>query len=125
MLKLLYIALGGAGGAMARYLLATHVQSLWTGLWPLGTLLVNASGSLLIGCVFVLLERSLLHPDWRSVIVVGFLGAFTTFSTFSLETVELWQRGEMVLALLYALASVSCCVLAAAAGIGLTRAVLA
>jgi CrcB protein len=124
-LKLFYIALGGAGGALARYLLATHVQTLWTGLWPLGTLLVNAGGSLLIGCVFVLLERSLLHPDWRSIVVVGFLGAFTTFSTFSLETVELWQGGETALALFYALASVTCCVFAAAAGIALTRAVLA
>lgn len=124
MLTLLFIALGGAGGALARYLLATHVHSLWSGLWPLGTLLVNVSGSLLIGCVYVMLERTLLHPDWRSIIVVGFLGAFTTFSTFSLETVELWQGGATVLALLYAAASVCSCVIACAAGMALTRSLL-
>jgi CrcB protein len=121
MLNLLYIALGGAGGALARYFLATHVHSLWSGLWPLGTLLVNVTGSLLIGGIFVLLERGQLHADWRSIVVVGFLGAFTTFSTFSLETVELWQNGATVQALLYALASVCSCVLAAAAGMALTR----
>lgn len=122
---LLYVALGGALGAVARFLLATRVHSLWEQQWPLGTLLVNASGSLCIGVVFVLLERSALHPDWRSVAMVGFLGAFTTFSTFSLETVELWQRGEWLHALFYALGSTVTCVLAAAAGIVLTRALAA
>lgn len=125
MLNLLYIALGGALGAVARYTLATHVHSLWNGPWPVGTLLVNVSGSLCIGAVFVLIERSALHPDWRSVLVIGFLGAFTTFSTFSLETVELWQSGEVLHATLYAVASTCSCILAAALGIAVTRAVIA
>jgi len=125
MLNLLLIALGGAGGAVARYLLATQVHGLWSGLWPLGTLLVNVCGSLCIGVVFVLLERLILHPDWRSVLMVGFLGAFTTFSTFALETVGLFQSGHAQQALLYALASTVACVTAAGAGIWLTRAVLA
>jgi CrcB protein len=121
MLTLLYIAVGGALGAVARYLLGTHVHGLWTGAWPLGTLLVNVSGSLCIGVVFALLERDALHPDWRSIIVVGFLGAFTTFSTFSLETVELWQRGALGHAMTYAVVSTASCVVAAAAGIAATR----
>lgn len=125
MLKLLSIALGGAGGALARYLLATRVHGLWGGPWPLGTLLVNVGGSLLIGVLFVLLQRQLLHPDWRSVLMVGFLGAFTTFSTFALETVELLEAGQPQQAALYALASTLGCVLAAGSGIVLTRAVLA
>ena len=124
MLQLLFIALGGACGALARYGLSSQVHSLWAGAWPLGTLLVNASGSLCIGVVFVMIERSALHPDWRSVLMVGFLGAFTTFSTFSLETVELWLQGEGAMAMAYAATSLLGCVAAAAAGVLLTRAVL-
>ena len=121
---LLFIAIGGACGALARYGLSTHVHGLWSGAWPLGTLLVNASGSLCIGVIFVLIERAVLHPDWRSVLMVGFLGAFTTFSTFSLETVELWLQGQAATAAAYAVASVLLCVGAAAVGVLLTRTVL-
>ena len=125
MQHLLFIALGGAVGALSRYGVATAVQAHWGGNWPLGTLIVNGGGSLLIGVVFVLLERAALHPDWRSLLTVGFLGAFTTFSTFALETVALWEQGATGAALIYALASVSMCVAAAAAGVWLTRAMLA
>lgn len=124
MQHLLFIALGGACGALARYGLSTHAHSVWSHVWPLGTLLINASGSLLIGVVFVMLERAALHPDWRSVLMVGFLGAFTTFSTFSLEAVELWLQGQAAMAAGYALASVVCCIAATAAGIYLTRVLL-
>lgn len=124
MQHLVFIALGGACGAVARYLLSMQVQSLWAGLWPLGTLLVNTSGSLCIGVVYVLLERSVVHQDWRSVLMVGFLGAFTTFSTFSLEAVELWLQGHTAFAALYAVASTALCIAAAATGIVLTRSLL-
>lgn len=119
--QLLFVGLGGALGAIARYLLATHMHSLWGGVLPVGTLLVNASGSMAIGVAFVLLDKMLIHPDWRSVLVVGFLGAFTTFSTFSLETVELWMQGQGATAILYTLLSLSTCLGGAAAGIYLTR----
>ncbi|HKK22843.1 MAG TPA: fluoride efflux transporter CrcB [Pseudohaliea sp.] len=121
MKHLLFVALGGAGGAVTRYLLGSWLHALWAGAWPVGTFLVNVTGSAAIGAVFVLLERGSLHPDWRSVLMVGFLGAFTTFSTFSLETVELWQGGEGGLALGYVLASVVGCVLAAAGTMYLLR----
>ncbi|KGE03518.1 fluoride efflux transporter CrcB [Pseudohaliea rubra] len=119
---LLFVALGGAGGAVTRYLLGLWAHGLWAGPWPLGTFMVNVLGSAGIGVVFVLLERGSLHPDWRSVLMVGFLGAFTTFSTFSLETVELWQGGQAGLALAYALVSVLSCVLAVAGTLTLLRA---
>jgi CrcB protein len=121
---LLFVAVGGALGAVARFSLGSWVHGLWAGSWPLGTLLVNVTGSAAIGAVFVLLERGQLHPEWRSVLMVGFLGAFTTFSTFSLETVELWESGAPGTALAYALASTGGCVAAAGAVIFLLRALL-
>lgn len=121
---LVFIALGGAGGAVSRYLLANWVHSLWEGHWPMGTLLVNVIGSAAIGVLFVLLEKSLIHPDWRGVLMVGFLGAFTTFSTFSLETISLWEAGQLGHAIGYMLASAVLCVLAAGAGIYSARLVI-
>jgi CrcB protein len=121
---LVFIALGGAGGAVSRYLLANWVHSLWEGHFPLGTLLVNMLGSAAIGVVFVLLERSLIHPDWRGVLMVGFLGAFTTFSTFSLETISLWEAGHMGQAMAYMVGSAVLCVLAAGVAIYSARLVI-
>lgn len=124
MQHLVFIAVGGACGALARYGLSVYALNLWGRAWPLGTLVINVSGSFCIGVVFVMLERAALHPDWRSVLMVGFLGAFTTFSTFSLETVELWVQGQPGMAAAYAVASVLFCVGAAATGIYLTRSLL-
>ncbi|MDP4916345.1 MAG: CrcB family protein, partial [Haliea sp.] len=81
---LVFVALGGAAGSVSRYLLAQWTQAQWQGGFPLATLMVNLFGSCAIGVVFVLLERQAIHPDWRGLLMVGFLGAFTTFSTFSL-----------------------------------------
>ncbi len=121
---LLFIALGGATGAVARYLLSNWVHGLWEGQWPVGTLLVNVVGSFGMGIIFVLIERHFIHPDWRWVLMVGFLGAFTTFSTFSLEAVSLIEAGHVAHAMGYIGASAVFCVAAAAAAIQLTRMVL-
>ena len=118
---LILIAAGGAGGAVARYLLATWVHSLWEGRLPLGTLVVNMLGSFLIGVIFVLIERNVIHPDWRGVLMVGFLGAFTTFSTFSLETISLLEAGHVAHALAYMIGSALLCVLMAGIAVQVTR----
>ena len=121
---LLFIALGGASGAVARYLVSNWAHALWEGRWPVGTLLVNMLGSFLIGVVFVLIERQIMHPDWRSVLMVGFLGAFTTFSTFSLETITLLEEGHILQAVAYMTVSALSCVLMAGLSIHLTRAMV-
>ena len=122
---LLFIAIGGASGAVARYLLAGWAHRLWEGNLPVGTLLVNVLGSFSIGIVYVVLvEKQLIHQDWRGVLMVGFLGAFTTFSTFSLETITLIEAGHIGSALGYMLASAILCVVMAGAAMQLTRALI-
>ncbi len=118
---LIFIAIGGASGAVSRYLLANWVHQMWEGKLPLGTLMVNVLGSAAIGVVFVMVERQVLHADWRGVLMVGFLGAFTTFSTFSLETISLLESGHVMHAVGYMLASTLLCVISAGAAIYLTR----
>mgnify|MGYP001816857014 FL=1 len=118
---LLFIALGGASGAVARYLLSNWVHGLWEGHWPVGTLLVNVVGSFGMGILFVLIERHVIHPDWRWVLMVGFLGAFTTCSTVSLEAVGMLESGHLAHAAGYICASALSSVAPAAAAIQLTR----
>jgi CrcB protein len=119
---LLFIALGGASGTVSRYLLAIWVHSLWEGKFPFGTLLVNMLGSFAIGVIYVLLvERQFVHADWRGVLMVGFLGAFTTFSTFSLETVTLFEAGHTLQAAGYMIGSAVICVVMAGLAMQLTR----
>lgn len=120
--NLLFVAAGGALGAVARFALSALVHAWWPMRFPLATLGVNVLGSFLIGLLYVLIaERGLLHPDWRSVAMVGFLGAFTTFSTFSLEMVNLLEQGYFAYALAYVAASVVLCVGSAWAAIVIAR----
>jgi CrcB protein len=122
MLNILNIALGGAIGAVMRYLVSTGVYSLLGKGFPYGTLAVNVLGSFLMGFLFVyLMERSSLGPEWRALILIGFLGAFTTFSTFSIETLNLIENGAMVRAMANVLVSVITCILATWLGVILGR----
>lgn len=124
MKALLLVALGGALGATARYGAGILVRLHLTDSWPLATLLVNVLGSLGIGVVFVLLERSAIHLDFRSLVVVGFFGAFTTFSTFSLELLHMVQRDQAWAAVGYALISVFTCFAGTLVGVQITRALV-
>ena len=123
MKNLILIAFGGACGALSRYWVVNLINSFNRGShFPYGTLAVNLVGSLLIGVMYVLItERLVLHPDWRSVAMVGFLGAFTTFSTFSLETIALLENGQLLTAALYTTSSLAFCFIAAWSAIQLTR----
>jgi len=121
----LAIACGGAFGAMSRFWLHSAVQKFNGSGFPLGTFVVNFLGSFLIGIFFVILaEKAALSEHWRGVIVVGFLGAMTTFSTFSLDALLLFEQGHYNTALLYIVSSVALCLFAAFAGMQLTRVML-
>ncbi|GGO76893.1 putative fluoride ion transporter CrcB [Marinobacterium nitratireducens] len=121
MLHLIAIACGGALGALARYWVSGVLNNAEHRL-PLGTLACNAGGSLMMGVLFVLvLEKARLSPELRPLLMVGFMGAFTTFSTFSLETVAMLQEGHVMSALIYVLLSVILCIAALYAGISITR----
>lgn len=119
------IALGGALGAVSRYYLSVAAERWNTSSFPLGTFTVNILGSLLIGiCFVVFMEKLHLVDTWRPVIVIGFLGALTTFSTYSLDALLLLQQGNYNTALFYIISSVLVCLLAAFVGMQLARIVL-
>ena len=121
----LFIALGGALGAVGRYAVSNAIKSVWSFSFPLATLIVNAAGSFLMGLIFVIIvDQQHLTAEWRSVVMVGMLGAFTTFSTFSLETVVLLQRGEVLTAISYTVISVTLCIAATWLAISICRALL-
>jgi CrcB protein len=114
----LAIAVGGALGAVARFALS-HQTYLWLGRdFAWGTLAVNVIGSFLIGLLTILLiNKFAVSAEWRALLIVGFLGSFTTFSTFSFESLQYIQTGEIGKALANILASVLACI--AAVGLGL------
>jgi len=115
------IALGGAMGAVSRFWLATTVYDLWGRDFPYGTLVVNVAGCLAMGFLSVILLERLVSVEWRAAILVGFLGAFTTFSTFSLETLVLINEGEQAKALLNMVLSVGLCLFATWVGMTLAK----
>jgi CrcB protein len=115
--QVLAIAAGGALGALTRYWVALAVHGLLGRGFPYGTLAVNVLGSAFIGLLSVLfMERLALAPEWRAAVLIGFLGAFTTFSTFSYETLALVEAGAVFRAGLNVAANVLLCLGAAWAG---------
>lgn len=123
MLKtLLFIAGGGAIGAVLRYGTSLGMHAMLGRGFPYGTLFVNVVGSLLMGFLsVVMLDRFNVGPEWRAGILVGLLGAFTTFSTFSIETLNLLEQGDITRAMLNIIISVVVCLLAVWFGLMLGR----
>jgi len=119
---ILLVALGGALGSIARYLMASHIQSATGWEFPIGTVLVNILGCFLIGVLYVLLvARPDPKHELRALLMVGVMGGFTTFSSFSLETVTLAMNGNYTGATLNVVISVAACLVGTTLGIALAR----
>lgn len=122
MYQILAIAAGGATGAVLRFWVSNGVYAVLGRSFPYGTLAVNLLGSLAMGFLYVMmLERMASGAELRAFVLVGLLGAFTTFSTFSIETLNLMQDALYLRALLNVLVSVVACVGAAMLGVILAR----
>jgi CrcB protein len=112
------IALGGSLGAISRYWVSTSTYSWLGSNFPYGTLMVNLTGSLVMGFLtVVLVQRFDVSDQVRLGLIVGFLGSFTTFSAFSMDTIHWIENGAVLKALAYVLVSVIACVLGAWAGL--------
>ena len=98
MIKIIYLLAGGALGSLSRYLLSGYTHRIISGTFPWGTLFVNATGSLLIGFFWGVFEMKNISPQARMFIFIGFLGGYTTFSTFALETMNLVREGDIRMA---------------------------
>ncbi len=120
----LYVAVGGALGAITRYALGGWIHS-WAGAaFPWGTFAINVSGSLLLGFLYVLLEGSPAAAQWRAFLGIGFCGGFTTFSSFSYEAVRLLQTGQTGRAGVYVVGSVVVSLIGAVLGFRMATVVL-
>lgn len=121
-MELLWVGIGGAFGAMGRYLLGRELTERIAGVFPYGTLTINIAGAFLIGVLFVLLaERSIGDDHLRLLLVTGFLGGFTTFSSYTVEAINLAESGHWGTALLYVLSSNILGLVACLAGIVAVR----
>jgi CrcB protein len=105
--NVLLVGVGGFVGSIARYLVAVLFANQMSSVFPFATLAVNIVGCFVIGVLFALSDRgNILSPEWRVLLTTGFCGGFTTFSTFSYESLRLIQDGEYLYVALYVLASV-------------------
>jgi fluoride exporter len=121
--RTLWIGVAGFAGAISRYAVEGWVSARTKAAFPWGTLVVNVSGCFLLGFVFALLtERFLPHPTLRTALTVGFLGAYTTFSTFAFESVRLAEDGAWLIAAANLAASLAAGLVAVYAGMRLGRA---
>ena len=119
-MTLLWVGLGGFLGANARYLLGGWVSAKFGSLFPYGTFVINITGSFILGFFLAFAQdRAWVHPNWRLLFAVGFVGAYTTFSTFEYESMRLLQDGEFLLAAANLIGSVVTGAIAVLSGIAL------
>ena len=122
MKDVLWVGLGGFFGANARYVLGLWVTTRYGTAFPYGTLIVNLTGSFILGLIAGLLDGHLLAPAVRLSLAIGFVGAYTTFSTFTYETLRLIETGSLLLAGANVVGSVVAGLLAAVIGLAVGRA---
>jgi CrcB protein len=120
----LAISIGAILGANLRYLLGGWISDRWGASFPVGTLVINVTGSFVIGIVLTLVTERAAAPTWvRPMVAIGFLGSYTTFSTFSYETLALAQGGAWAMAGLNVIVSVAACLFGVYLGTSLARAI--
>ncbi len=118
----LWIAVGAIVGASARYFLSTYIGRHFSTVFPYGTLLINLTGSLILGFFLIYTtERVLLDPRWRLLVAVGFCGSYTTFSSYAFESFALMEQGQWLLVGINILMSNVLCLAAVLAGAALAR----
>ena len=118
----LWIALGAVVGASARYFVSGYIARIFSTTFPYGTLVINITGSLVLGFFLILAgERMLLDPRWRLLIAIGFCGSYTTFSSYAFETFALMEQGQWLLMAWNILASNALCLAGVLAGAAIAR----
>jgi CrcB protein len=122
MKEMLWVGLGGFLGANARYLLGVWIATRLGATFPFGTFIINITGSFILGLIMGLLDAHVLAPAVRLSIGIGFVGAYTTFSTFTYETLRLIENGSALLATANVVGSVVAGMLAVVAGVVAGRA---
>jgi CrcB protein len=120
--RYLLVVIGGGTGALARYVAASAIMARFGGRFPMGTFVINVTGSFLIGFLMTMLtERFNLDPNWRLLLVVGFLGGYTTFSSFEWETYTAVRDGGLWIGMLNVVSSVMLGYIAVSLGSMLAR----
>jgi CrcB protein len=119
--KVIVLAIGGTVGVNARYWLGVLMNRWTSPQFPWATVLINVSGSFLVGFLTVILARWVPHPNLRLMVITGFLGGYTTFSTFENDTLTLWERGEGILTAANVIGSVAVGFVAVVLGTALAR----
>ena len=120
----LVISIGAIFGANARWVISRFAARIISPIFPYGTLFINVTGSFVVGFFMIWSsERVLLDPRWRLLVVVGFCGAFTTFSSFAFETMAYFQQGQWIMMLANLISNNLLCLGAALAGMAVARAV--
>ena len=118
----LWISLGAIVGASARYALSGYVARAFSSSFPYGTLIINITGSLVLGFFLVLAgERVLLDPRWRMLVAIGFCGSYTTFSSYAFETFAAMESGQWTMMALNILGNNALCLLAVILGAAIAR----
>jgi CrcB protein len=117
----IYVVIGGGIGALSRYFTSQFVNNLYNKTFSLGTVFVNCIGALLIGFLINIFDMFALNPKWKLLIITGFLGGYTTFSAYSLETVNYFLNGNIKYGILNILLNNVLCMLFVLLGIWLNK----